>query len=340
MNAIGGVVVLFRHRSKGIRRMLEFGEILETGDINVLHRWNILTDTFMQISELTRLLETLQLYGGYTKKDMITELEEKRIVLEWMVKNKITGIDDAGYVISSYYKDRAKVFEPRQAGCTLHQGDAVGETMREYKDLLATVSGMDVSSPRPSVNYVQMEIGAGESLSIDSPRSYPKLLNEVAGFDTGFQLPKQKKATPIIPPQQSKPQRQAPAPNPPPQPKAVQPEKPVSTLEPSPAQPTKPNKPAFGFFNRGQKPVQPASGPKPQPAIETKPSPTLAPSAPEVQKPASQKVAPQPKPLEDSVAKELKELTKNMKAEGANCPPQSSRFMPGRQRTWSCQGFR
>jgi len=111
MNAIGGVVVLFRHRSKGIRRMLEFGEILETGDINVLHRWNILNDTFMQISELTRLLETLQLYGGYTKKDMITELEEKRIVLEWMVKNKITGIDDAGYVISSYYKDRAKVFD-------------------------------------------------------------------------------------------------------------------------------------------------------------------------------------------------------------------------------------
>ena len=109
MNAIGGVVVLFRHRSKGIRRMLEFGEILETGDVNVLHRWNILTDTFMQISELTRLLETLQLYGGYTKKDMISELEEKRIILEWMVKNKITGIDDAGYVVSSYYKDKAKV---------------------------------------------------------------------------------------------------------------------------------------------------------------------------------------------------------------------------------------
>lgn len=109
MNAIGAVVVLFRHRSKGIRRVLEFGEILETGDINVLHRWNIITDTFMQISELTRLLETLQLYGGYTKKDMITELEDKKIVLEWMVKNKITEIDDAGYVIASYYKDKTKV---------------------------------------------------------------------------------------------------------------------------------------------------------------------------------------------------------------------------------------
>ena len=83
--------------------------MLETGDVNVLHRWNITTDTFLQISELTRLLETLQLYGGYTKKEMLSELEEKRIVLEWMVKNNVTQIDDAGYTISNYYKDKAKV---------------------------------------------------------------------------------------------------------------------------------------------------------------------------------------------------------------------------------------
>jgi flagellar protein FlaI len=111
MNAIGGVVVLFRHRSKGIRRMLELGEILETGDINVLYRWNILEDAFMQISDLTRMLETLQLYGGYTKKDMLDELEEKRIILEWMVRNNVTLIHDAGYAVSNYYKNKSKVLQ-------------------------------------------------------------------------------------------------------------------------------------------------------------------------------------------------------------------------------------
>ena len=45
MNALGGVVVLFRHRTKGIRRMLEFGEMLVTGDTNVLYKWNILNDS-------------------------------------------------------------------------------------------------------------------------------------------------------------------------------------------------------------------------------------------------------------------------------------------------------
>ena len=228
--------------------------------------------------------------------------------------------------------------------------------MREYKDLLATVSEMEISSPKPSVNYVQMEIGAGESLSIDSPRSYPKLLNEVAGFDTGFQLPKQRKVILIVQPQQPKPPRQAVVATPPPQPKVSQPLKPAPTLELSPAQPqpAQPNKPAFRFFNRSQKPAQPSPQPKPQPQIaapqpvvEKEHSSTLEPSAPEGQKPAPQKqwimpgfrqrepkaagtvapqpvqkepitppkAAPQPKSLEDSVAKELKELTKTMKAE-------------------------
>jgi flagellar protein FlaI len=111
MNAIGGIVVLFRHRSKGIRRMLEFGEILETGDVNVLHRWNVANDSFMQISELTRLLETLQIYGGYTKRDLTSELEEKRIIMEWMVKNNVIGMDNAGYTVSSYYKNKGKVLQ-------------------------------------------------------------------------------------------------------------------------------------------------------------------------------------------------------------------------------------
>ncbi len=110
MNAIGAIAVLFRHRSKGIRRLLEFGEVLETGDVNVLHRWNIINDTFLQTSDMTRLLETLQLYGGYTRKDMVDELEQKRVILEWMVKNNVSGIDDAGFVVSRYYKDKDKIF--------------------------------------------------------------------------------------------------------------------------------------------------------------------------------------------------------------------------------------
>ena len=109
MNALGGVAVLFRHRSKGMRRMLEFGEMLGSGDINVLYKWNILNDRFAQISEMTRLLDTLTLYGGLTKKDMAIDLADKALVLEWMAKNNVISIDDAGYVVANYYKHKDKV---------------------------------------------------------------------------------------------------------------------------------------------------------------------------------------------------------------------------------------
>ncbi len=111
MNALGAVVCLFRHRSKGIRRMLEFAEMLGTGDVNVLYKWNILTDKYSQISEMTRLLETLTLYGGLTKKDMADDIADKTAVLTWMIKNDVTGIDDAGFVVANYYKHRDKVVQ-------------------------------------------------------------------------------------------------------------------------------------------------------------------------------------------------------------------------------------
>ena len=111
MNALGGVVTLFRHRSKGIRRMLEFGEVLNTGDINVLYKWNIINDRFAQIGEMTKLLDTLTLYGGLTKKDVEESVREKSEILSWMIKNNVLGIEDSGLVVANYYTHRDKVVQ-------------------------------------------------------------------------------------------------------------------------------------------------------------------------------------------------------------------------------------
>jgi len=111
MNALGAIVCLFRHRTKGIRRVLELGEVLTTVDVNVLYKWNILNDKYSQISEMTRLLETFTLYGGLTKKDMAEDIAEKNTVLDWMVRNNITGIDDARFVVANYYKHKDKVVQ-------------------------------------------------------------------------------------------------------------------------------------------------------------------------------------------------------------------------------------
>jgi flagellar protein FlaI len=111
INAIGGIVTLFRHRRLGIRRVLEFAEINRTGDATVLWRWNSRQDTFVQIGEMARLADTIMLYGGYTRNEMLEEIEEKRKILEWMVKNKVFDVDATGYIIANYYKDKNSVLD-------------------------------------------------------------------------------------------------------------------------------------------------------------------------------------------------------------------------------------
>ncbi|VVB77502.1 putative KH and PIN-domain containing protein [uncultured archaeon] len=106
INAFGGIVTLFRHRRLGIRRVLEFGELTKTGDVNVIYRWDMRSDVFNQISELARLSEMIALYGGLNREELLEGIREKGKVLAWMVKNNILDVDAAGFVISNYYKNR------------------------------------------------------------------------------------------------------------------------------------------------------------------------------------------------------------------------------------------
>jgi archaeal flagellar protein FlaI len=111
LNAFGGVISLFRHRRLGIRRVLEVAEMLRSGDLNVIYRWDSRNDSFSQIAEISRMSETISLYGGYSKEDLLRNIADKTKILGWMVKNKITNVDDSGYLVSSYYKDPDKVLK-------------------------------------------------------------------------------------------------------------------------------------------------------------------------------------------------------------------------------------
>lgn len=111
MNALGAIVTLFRHRTRDIRRLLEFGEILETGDLSVLDRWNFKTDGFDHVADMTRLSETMQIYGGLSRDEIEQEISEKGRVLNWMVKNDVLSVDEAGLVVANYYRNKEKVLD-------------------------------------------------------------------------------------------------------------------------------------------------------------------------------------------------------------------------------------
>lgn len=111
LNALGGIVALFRHRRLGIRRVLEFGEILSTGDISVTDRWDMRSDSFTQVNPLSRLSETISLYGGYTKSEIRADVAEKSKVIRWMIDNKLLDVDTSGMVVANYYKDSARIMK-------------------------------------------------------------------------------------------------------------------------------------------------------------------------------------------------------------------------------------
>ena len=111
MNAIGGMIVAFRHRTRGIRRVLEFAEIQKSGDANTLYQWNIRDDVFMQANDMTRLAELINLYGGLTRKEIEDDIAEKANILNWMVKYNVINVDDAGFVVANYYKRKDKVID-------------------------------------------------------------------------------------------------------------------------------------------------------------------------------------------------------------------------------------
>ncbi len=111
MNALGSIVSLIRHRSKNIRRVLEFGEILDSGDGRVLYRWDYMKDMLVKADDMTKLKSTLMLYAGVNESEIDGLVEEHKIVIDWMVRKRITDVNDCGYIVAQYYKDKSRVLE-------------------------------------------------------------------------------------------------------------------------------------------------------------------------------------------------------------------------------------
>ena len=109
LDALAGIVVTFRHRRFNIRRVLEFAEIDDNGNPNVLYRWDVKTDKVKGVGKMKRLANTLSLYSGMSEKEIETDIDEKIKVLNWMVKKDYESVDQVGKIVSKYYQDPEEV---------------------------------------------------------------------------------------------------------------------------------------------------------------------------------------------------------------------------------------
>jgi flagellar protein FlaI len=102
------LIVHYRDRRKNLRRALELSEVLPGTDspkVNQLYHWRPRTDTFETLKEPHRYYEELNLNTGMTQNEIVDDQKKKQIVLDWMVKNNLAGINQVGLVMKDYYSN-------------------------------------------------------------------------------------------------------------------------------------------------------------------------------------------------------------------------------------------
>ncbi len=111
LDALAGVVVQLRHRRFNIRRTIEFAEVHKNGKLRLIYRWDAKKDKIKQVNSLQRITDLLHLYAGLTEKEVDEEINEKKSIIDWMIKHNYYDVDQVGHVIANYYRDPDYVLE-------------------------------------------------------------------------------------------------------------------------------------------------------------------------------------------------------------------------------------
>ena len=112
------IAVMHRDRRRGIRRVLEVAELIPTAgvkqmgiELNVIFRWIASEDAITELSKSFRAINDIKLYSGMDDDDVKRDIEDKKRVLRWLVKNKVKDIHEVGRVVSEYYKNREELIK-------------------------------------------------------------------------------------------------------------------------------------------------------------------------------------------------------------------------------------
>jgi len=112
------IAVMHRDRRIRIRRVLEISELIPSGgldemkiELNTIFRWVPSKDQIVEWGKSNRVWNDIKLFSGMEDNEIKKNLEEKKCILLWMVKNKMNTIEKVGKLISDYYKDPASVLK-------------------------------------------------------------------------------------------------------------------------------------------------------------------------------------------------------------------------------------
>jgi flagellar protein FlaI len=100
-------------RIKPVRRVTNVWEVWDYGDYREVFTWNPLEDRHEAVRDLheSLVVKKVKELTGLSEDEILAEMDRRRMVLEWLMKNKVTAYRDVALYIHNYYKNPAPILE-------------------------------------------------------------------------------------------------------------------------------------------------------------------------------------------------------------------------------------
>jgi len=134
LEALHLITAMHRDRRKGIRRVFQVSELIPTergSQLNTLFRWRADKDEIIAFKQSMRVMDDLKMYTGMSEQEIKQDLEEKKMVLQWMVRHNINTVNTVGKIVSEYYVDPEKVISSIKQN--INPDKLLGEFAKELK---------------------------------------------------------------------------------------------------------------------------------------------------------------------------------------------------------------
>ena len=114
--AISMMLIMYRNRRTGIRRILQVSEILKNSTPNILMQYDISQDKLLNANQSMRLLPELEMQTGLSTQEINQDLRDKAEVLKWMVNKNVNDVNDIGKIVGTYYTNKESLMKFMRKG--------------------------------------------------------------------------------------------------------------------------------------------------------------------------------------------------------------------------------
>ncbi len=114
--SIQRVHILKNNERKAYRRVMNVNEIADYQDYREIFRWQPAKDEHVPSFDKSVMLSAISERIGWSKKELVDEIEKRKTVLHWMNERKIRSYKDVAAIIAEYYARPKQIYEKVKAG--------------------------------------------------------------------------------------------------------------------------------------------------------------------------------------------------------------------------------